>query len=167
MTSNRRWFGTVREMTETLVSIPSVSPSVEAENRCAEKIRDELLVDSLDQLWETNDGRKIVACLLKSENPKDTGKTIILLSHFDTVGVDDFPALATRVNLAFQPDELRRSCVNFEQKDLLTESDRVIALQSGEWMFGRGSVDMKVGRGDQYCAHARVCAQAREWKKID
>lgn len=121
---------------------------MEAENRCAEKIRELLAVDSLSPtFWETNDGRKNVVCLLKSENPNNTGGTIILLSHFDTVGVDDFARLGDS-NIACQPDELAKIMrATLEQKDSLTESEEsaLTALQSGEWMFGRGSVDMKSG----------------------
>ena len=149
MTSNpSRWFDTVREMTETLVSIPSVSPSAEGENRCAEKIREMLAVDSLvPTFWETNDGRKNVVCLLKSDNPNNTGRTIVLMSHFDTVGVEDFARFGDS-NIACQPDELAKVMRStLEQKDLLTESEEsaLTALQSGEWMFGRGTVDMKSG----------------------
>ncbi len=149
MTSNpTRWFNIVREITKTLIAIPSVSPRAEAENRCAEKIRELLADDSLDPaFWDTSDGRKNVACLLKSANPNNTGKTIILLSHFDTVGVDDFARFGDS-NIAFKPDELVKVMqATLEQKDSLTESEQsaLAALQSGEWMFGRGSVDMKSG----------------------
>jgi arginine utilization protein RocB len=145
-----RWFDTVREITKTLLGVPSVSPSVEGENRCAEKIA-EMLARELDSLqpifWDTSDGRKNVACLLKSRNPNNTGKTIILMSHFDTVGVDDFARFGDS-NIAFQPDEFIQVLrATLEQKDSLTVSEQsaLTALQSGEWMFGRGSVDMKSG----------------------
>ncbi|MCC6299640.1 MAG: hypothetical protein IT314_10095 [Anaerolineales bacterium] len=36
--NSRRWHGSVREITETLIAIPSVSPDAEGENRCAEEI---------------------------------------------------------------------------------------------------------------------------------
>ncbi|MCC6569032.1 MAG: M20/M25/M40 family metallo-hydrolase [Anaerolineales bacterium] len=143
-----RWFDTVREITGTLVSIPSVSPDAAAENRCAEKIRELLAVDSLTPIsWATNDGRKNIACLLKSDNLNNTGRTIVLMSHFDTVGIEDF-ALFGDSNIAFQPDELAKIMRIFlEQKDSLTASEQsaLTALQNGEWMFGRGTVDMKSG----------------------
>ncbi|MEW6082977.1 MAG: M20/M25/M40 family metallo-hydrolase [Chloroflexota bacterium] len=148
-----RWFDTVRQLTKALVAIPSVSPDVEAENRCAEKIA-ELLAGERDSLqpmyWETGDGRKNVACLLKSHHPQNTGKTIVLMSHFDTVGVEDFARLGNS-DLAFQPDELASAMKNMlEQKRQSGELDHseesaFQALESGEWMFGRGSVDMKTG----------------------
>ncbi len=149
MTQNpSRWFDTVREMTETLVSIPSVSPDAGAENRCAEKIHEMLAVDSLSPIfWDTTDGRKNIAFLLKSDNPNNTGATIVLMSHFDTVGVEDFARFGDS-NLAFQPNELAKVMqATLEQKDSLTSSEQsaLTALHSGEWMFGRGSVDMKSG----------------------
>lgn len=148
MKNPSRWFDTVREMTATLVAIPSVSPDAEAENRCAERIREMLSVDSLSPtFWDTNDGRKNIACLLKSEDPNNMGATIVLMSHFDTVGVEDFARFGDS-NLAFQPDELAKIMqATLEQKESLTSAEQsaLTALHSGEWMFGRGSVDMKSG----------------------
>lgn len=132
------------------MAIPSVSPDVEAENACAEKIAEALAGEreSLRPMfWSAEDGRKNVACLLKSRHPQNTGKTVVLMSHFDTVGVDDFARFGDS-NLAFQPDELVKVMqTTLEQKDSLTESEQsaLEALRSGEWMFGRGSVDMKSG----------------------
>ena len=148
MKYSSRWFDTVREMTATLVAIPSVSPDAEAENRCAERIREMLSVDSLSPtFWDTNDGRKNIACLLKSEDPNNMGATIVLMSHFDTVGVEDFARFGDS-NLAFQPDELAKIMqATLEQKESLTSAEQsaLTALHSGEWMFGRGSVDMNSG----------------------
>jgi arginine utilization protein RocB len=147
-----RWFDSIRQLTKTLAAIPSVSPDVEAENRCAEKIRELLAFDDTLQpvFWRTSDGRKNVACLLKSRHPQNAAKTIVLMSHFDTVGVEDFARLGDS-NLAFQPDELASAMRNMlEQKRRAggldhPEQSAFQALESGEWMFGRGSVDMKSG----------------------
>ncbi|MFN8403137.1 MAG: hypothetical protein U0V48_06230 [Anaerolineales bacterium] len=38
-----------------------------------------------------------LACLLKNGGPNNLGKTIILLSHFDTVGVDGVPGSTWRL----------------------------------------------------------------------
>lgn len=149
---SNRWFDTVRQLTKALVAIPSVSPDVEAENRCAEKIHELLASDDFLQpvFWDTEDGRKNVACLLKSQHLQNTGKTVILTSHFDMVGVEDFARLGDS-NLAFQPDELASTMKNMlEQKRQTGELDHselsaFQAARSGEWMFGRGSVDMKSG----------------------
>jgi len=132
------------------MSIPSVSPNVDGENRCAEMIS-ELLTSDRDSLrpvlWDTGDGRKSVSCLLKSHHPNNMGKTIILMSHFDTVGVEDFARFGDSA-IAFHPDELAKVMRStLEQKGSLEASEQsaLQALGSGEWMFGRGSVDMKSG----------------------
>lgn len=150
---SNHWFDTVRQLTKALVAIPSISPNAEAENRCAEKIA-ELLAGERESLqpmyWGTGDQRKNVACLLKSRHPKNTGKTVVLMSHFDTVGVEDFARLGDS-NLAFQPDGLASAMKRMlEQKREAggldhSEESTFQALESGEWMFGRGSVDMKSG----------------------
>ncbi|MCC6299402.1 MAG: M20/M25/M40 family metallo-hydrolase [Anaerolineales bacterium] len=147
------WYDSVREITETLIGITSVSPDAEGENHCVEKIA-ELLAGGSDSLqplfWDTGDGRKNVACLLKSRHPLNSGKTIVLMSHFDTVGVDDFARFG-KSNIAFQPNVLAKEMKsNLEAKSRIGELDAsgqsvLQALQSGEWMFGRGSVDMKSG----------------------
>lgn len=151
--NSSRWYGSVREITRELIAIPSVSPGAEGENRCAEKIA-ELLSGGRETLqplfWDTGDGRKTVACLLKSRHPQNSGKTVVLMSHFDTVGVDDFARFGSP-SIAFDVDALANELqVYFEMKLRLGELDTseqsaLQALQSGEWMFGRGSVDMKSG----------------------
>ena len=148
ITESGTWLEEVQELTKTLLAIPSVSSNVDAENRCAEKIRELLAADSLDPIfWDSGGGRKNVAYLLKSHNPNNTGKTIILMGHFDTVGVEDFARFGDST-IAFRPDELAKAMrVSLEQKESLDapEQSALAALQSGEWMFGRGSVDMKSG----------------------
>ncbi len=155
-----------KHITTSLLAIPSVSPSVDDENRCADKIAELLLAPFLDStnapelspiFWSATDGRNNVACLLESRHPQNSGATIILMGHFDTVGVDDFIALgksarvADPARLAFAPDELARVLANVlaekNRNDELTELEQsaFAALQSGQWMFGRGSVDMKSG----------------------
>jgi arginine utilization protein RocB len=154
-----RWFDSVREMTKILLAIPSVSPSVDAENRCAEKIQELLaqpfrptneIPDFSPIFWNTNDGRKSVACLLKSRHPQNMGKTIVLMSHFDTVGIEDFARFGNS-NIAFESDMLAKEMkTNLEARSRIGEleaSEQSVLrdLQSGEWMVGRGSADMKSG----------------------
>lgn len=151
--TSQRWFDSVRATTKDLLAIPSVSPSADGENRCAEKIA-ELLTTGRDSLrpvfWDTGDGRKSVACLLKSRHPRNTGKTIVLMSHFDTVGVDDFARFGN-TSIAFDPDALAKEMRASLEAKMKTggleasEKSAFEALRSGEWMFGRGSVDMKSG----------------------
>lgn len=80
-------------------------------------------------------GRKNVFAFVKGEEGSD--KTIIYHSHIDTVGIEDYGLLKDK---AFSPEELHEFFNGYEsnqdvQKDAL----------SGDWMFGRGAVDMKSG----------------------
>jgi arginine utilization protein RocB len=63
--------------------------------------------------------------------------TLILMGHMDTVGIDDFNHLADK---AVEPDELLKEF----KKEALPELIKAHA-DSGEWMFGRGVLDMKSG----------------------
>jgi len=84
-----------------------------------------------DDPWE----RRLVGCLLRAEPPK--AETIILTGHYDVVGVDDFGPLR---HLAFSPMEYTRAITgtNLEEEVLRD-------LASGEYLFGRGIMDMKAG----------------------
>ncbi|ASN06145.1 M20/M25/M40 family metallo-hydrolase [Virgibacillus necropolis] len=80
--------------------------------------------------------RKFLTALYK--HPEAT-ETICLISHFDTVNTEeygDFEPLAT------QPEELTK--VLLERQDELPE-DVLKDLESGEYLFGRGTMDMKIG----------------------
>ncbi|WP_269411644.1 M20/M25/M40 family metallo-hydrolase [Lentibacillus daqui] len=80
--------------------------------------------------------RTFLTALYKHPDAKDT---ICLISHFDTVSTEeygDFEALAT------QPEELTEFLVERETElpeDVLTD------LKSGDYLFGRGTMDMKMG----------------------
>ncbi|MFN3490797.1 MAG: M20/M25/M40 family metallo-hydrolase [Anaerolineales bacterium] len=162
---NKIWFDEVLHLTKTLMTIPSISPNIADENKCADVIRDLVSAkyengkrpEVFSDFWFTEDGRKNFACLLKSK--KKSNKTIILMGHFDTVGVDDFARYGD-ANLAFQPDGLAEEMKKYFQsksspapaavlggEDLLSISEQSAwnHLQTGDWLFGRGSVDMKSG----------------------
>lgn len=150
---NKIWFNEVLHLTKVLVGNPSISPNIVDENKCADVIRDLTLAkykngkvpDVFSEFWFSEDGRKNFACLLKSK--KDSDKTIILMSHFDTVGVDDFSRYGD-TSLAFQPDKLIEEIKKYFQskQDLdISETSALNHLQTGDWLFGRGSVDMKSG----------------------
>ncbi|WP_071458707.1 M20/M25/M40 family metallo-hydrolase [Bacillus massilinigeriensis] len=70
---------------------------------------------------------------------KEGGKndTVILIGHIDTVGIDDFTQHA---DLACKPDELLKALKQEPLPDLVRKH-----AESGEWMFGRGALDMKSG----------------------
>ncbi|MGC5326351.1 M20/M25/M40 family metallo-hydrolase [Brevibacillus sp. SYSU BS000544] len=127
----------------SLVEIPSIT-GTSAEVSVAEKIVHEL--HSLPyfqkqpeylQLHPTGDGRKIVTALVKKND--DTKKTIVLVSHFDVVDVQDYGIWKKN---AFDPIELTR--ILKEQQSNMP-SDVQQDLAEGNWLFGRGTMDMKCG----------------------
>ncbi|WP_308897491.1 M20/M25/M40 family metallo-hydrolase [Candidatus Desulfosporosinus nitrosoreducens] len=64
-------------------------------------------------------------------------KTVILMGHMDTVGIDDF---AQFKDLACRPAELSKA---YSAEKLPANVEQ--HLNSGEWLFGRGVLDMKSG----------------------
>lgn len=80
-------------------------------------------------------GRKNVFAFV--EGKTDSTSTIIYHSHLDTVGIEDFGRLKEH---AFSSEALEKYFQTYEGN-----SDVQSDAQSGDWMFGRGSVDMKSG----------------------
>jgi arginine utilization protein RocB len=68
---------------------------------------------------------------------KANGRTVILMGHIDTVGIDDYKQLET---VACEPDELREAMLREELPEEIRRQ-----LESEDWMFGRGALDMKSG----------------------
>ncbi len=66
-----------------------------------------------------------------------SNRTVILMGHLDTVGIEDFTQLA---GFAFHPDELLLELKKEKLPPLVKEQ-----AESGDWMFGRGILDMKSG----------------------
>ncbi|MBI0578219.1 M20/M25/M40 family metallo-hydrolase [Neobacillus cucumis] len=66
-----------------------------------------------------------------------SNRTVILMGHIDTVGIDDFNQLKDR---ACFPDQLMEA---LKQEELPVSAKE--HLESGDWLFGRGVLDMKSG----------------------
>ncbi|WP_066069212.1 M20/M25/M40 family metallo-hydrolase [Neobacillus soli] len=66
-----------------------------------------------------------------------SNKTVILMGHMDTVGIEDYGKLKEK---ACFPNELVKALSNESLPNLVKEH-----LDSGEWHFGRGVLDMKSG----------------------
>ncbi|MCM3743859.1 M20/M25/M40 family metallo-hydrolase [Sporosarcina luteola] len=67
----------------------------------------------------------------------ESDRTVVLMGHLDTVGVDDF---GKQRDLAFSPDDW----MDFLQNENIPEPAQK-QLESGDWLFGRGVLDMKSG----------------------
>lgn len=127
-----------------LIEIPSIN-GTKGEVEIAEWIKEVLLSfpyfkENPEQVWEQplkDDplGRKNIFAWVKGNH--DSKRTIIFHSHLDTVGVDDYGAIKDK---AFSPNELLEFFKNYDHDPQLKAD-----AQSGEWLFGRGSSDMKSG----------------------
>jgi arginine utilization protein RocB len=87
-------------------------------------------------LAKTEDNKELVTALYKGATAT---KTVVLISHFDTVGIDDF---TTYKDAACNPDKLAQLFT--ENRGNLSDA-AVEDLQSGDYLFGRGIMDMKAG----------------------
>ncbi|HET7579133.1 MAG TPA: M20/M25/M40 family metallo-hydrolase [Bacillales bacterium] len=134
----------IEYLTERLVQIASVN-GTEGEARKADQIKQWIasfpyFKNHPEQLWEQaipDDrlGRKNIFAWVKGEEASD--ETLIYHGHLDTVGVKDFGAIEEK---AFQPDQLHDYFKAFEADTELKEE-----AESGDWMFGRGALDMQSG----------------------
>lgn len=137
----------IKELIVRLVNTPSVSRSV-GEVMMSGKIHE--MIEEIPYFQENpelvrdcpvkNDplSRSSVVALFRGAVPSK--KTVILLSHFDVVGVEDFGPL---LSYAFQPDTYTEK-LRSEMYDSL-DNEVKLDLMSGEWLFGRGVMDMKAG----------------------
>lgn len=108
-------------------------------HRLAEKLRSIPYFETHPEQLELHDaglGRNSVTALYKNTRAQDT---IVLISHFDTVWTEEYGALEP---FAFHPEELTVKL--HEYKEELPE-EAVADLESGKYLFGRGTMDMKMG----------------------
>ena len=152
----------IRALTVRLVACRSVSPDVPGETRCARELEAALPPEIERGEWRTRDGRPTVWALVPGRTPT----TLVLLGHYDTVGVGEFASLGAPAGeaIAFDPFGLRQRLLRLAEDgasrfpaaglaDLHAE-----ARAPGTWLFGRGGLDMKSGLA---VAVAVVTAAAR------
>ncbi|WP_051348706.1 M20/M25/M40 family metallo-hydrolase [Peribacillus kribbensis] len=134
----------ILQLIKRLVKVPSISGSSQEID-----MADEILAilreipyfqDHPDQLYKEallNDSlkRNMAAALFKGNG--NSSKTVVLLSHFDVVGIEDYGYLKP---LAFKPDEYTARLLSEPLPPEVRED-----LESGNWLFGRGIMDMKAG----------------------
>lgn len=130
------------KLMKELVSIKSISTTADEIN-AANFVHEQLA--SLDYYQENpnhlfevdvpgNVPRKAIIALMKKGNSK---KTLLGVCHFDTVGIDEAGVLK---ELMLDPDEYTKQ---IHKLPLDPESQK--DLDSGEYLFGRGVMDMKTG----------------------
>ncbi|UJF15215.1 M20/M25/M40 family metallo-hydrolase [Jeotgalibaca sp. MA1X17-3] len=132
----------LQELLSKLVGWGSVTLS-EGERLFPHRLREELL--ALDYFSEHPDQISLVALSEKRSSlsalylhPEAT-KTVVVFGHFDTVPIEDF---GEQQSLATQPELLTAFFEkNIEHAPKEVQED----IKSGEYLFGRGVMDMKMG----------------------
>lgn len=115
----------------------------EGEKQFSHKLKDKLLTlnyfkenTEYVQLQTAGEGRYSLLALYKT---KVTKKTIVLISHYDTVHIEEYGEYK---HLATQPEKLTETFEHIK-KTFSEEVEKDIT--SGEYLFGRGVMDMKMG----------------------
>ena len=133
-------------LTKKLVSIPSMNNSDGGERAVADYMAawirelpyfkahpDQVITQPLQD--DPYDRINVVAIAFGSRS--NSNETIILHGHHDTVGIDDYGFIK---EYAFDCDALPEKI-----KSITSDPEVLADIESGEWMFGRGSSDMKSG----------------------
>lgn len=138
-------FEDVKDLTKELVRVPSIVKT-SGETDCAKEVYEfysnlTYFKENPEYLFfqQTEDDeieRHNVLAMVKGTKGS-SNRTIILMGHVDTVGVDDFGTLKEH---AFNPDVLPQLL-----KELNLSEEVNKDIDSGEYMFGRGALDMKSG----------------------
>ncbi|MGH7912447.1 MAG: M20/M25/M40 family metallo-hydrolase, partial [Candidatus Dormibacteraceae bacterium] len=158
------WIERVRALTRELVGIPSVNGTPE-EARFPDRLRELLLrspsfrdhpgrIRVLPIPGDPNRRRNLVAWVPGGP------RTVLLTGHFDVVTTANLGALE---RLAFDPERLLDAATDLlrreaqsGQPDPLAERD----LASGDWMLGRGALDMKSGLACGIAVLERAAAES-------
>jgi len=155
------WYDIMRQYTTRLVRICSVSPD-KGELLVAEEVLRLLRADGLESIYTANGldplpddptGRQNAYAFLRGSSPR----TVVLLGHIDTVDTTDFGPLEP---WALDPEGLAtRQDALAELAPGLAED---LAAHPGDWMFGRGSIDMKSGVAVTIAVMRHLAEMARE-----
>lgn len=103
------------------------------------------------QLHPTGDGRHVVTALVK--RTEDATDTVVLLSHYDVVDVQDYGSLREE---SFRPNELTAL---LHRDSHLLPKDAFSDVRNGNWLFGRGTMDMKCGLALHMSILEQACNQ--------
>ncbi|WGD61004.2 M20 family metallopeptidase [Bacillus velezensis] len=134
----------IEAITKSLVALNSINGTL-GEGKKADYIKDMIksfpyFQENPSHVWEQAIpegpyGRKNIFAFIEGNG--ESLNTVIYHAHLDTVGIEDFGPLK---DIAFDSDRLAEYFSNYEfDRDVQRDA------RSGEWMFGRGSVDMQSG----------------------
>lgn len=140
-------YSEVKRLTSEMVAIPSINKEPDGESAVAQYVYDyfaglDYFKEHPDYIkkFQTKDDfvcRHSTYAFVKGTKG-NSNKTVILIGHIDTVGVDDYTPIQ---EYAFKTDELPQKL-----KETFDLSQEVLDdIESGEYMFGRGALDMKSG----------------------
>ena len=87
-------------------------------------------------LTPAGEGRFSVTALYQTA---ETARTIVLMSHYDTVHIEEYGDVK---NLAFRPEALTNA-LKLQKESFSPEVQ--CDIESGDYLFGRGIMDMKMG----------------------
>lgn len=135
----------VLHLTKELVSIRSIV-NTEGESIIAHSLYQ--MVSSYPY-FKDNPGNVVIEKTINDERDRynvlayvkgtkgNSNRTVIIMGHMDTVGVDDFNQ---QEDYAFKPDEWMELLKHEDVSDAVRNQ-----LNPNEWLFGRGALDMKSG----------------------
>ena len=140
-------YNEVKRLTSEMVAIPSINKEPDGESAVAQYVYDyfaglDYFNEHPDYIkkFQTKDdfvSRHSTYAFVKGTKGK-SNKTVILIGHIDTVGVDDYTPIQ---EYAFKTEALPQKL-----KETFDLSQEVLDdIESGEYMFGRGALDMKSG----------------------
>lgn len=139
-----RWYEEARDYTLRLVKISSVSPG-EGERLVAQEVVNMLKEGGLEAAYTAIGLDAIEHDAYKRENAYaflrgQSAQTVVLLGHIDTVETGDYRQLEP---WAIDPESLAVRLP--ELCALAPDLEADLARYPDDWMFGRGTIDMKCG----------------------
>ena len=149
----------IRELTDRLVRIDSSNSYGQRElgEFLAGRLREVDYVrqypDSLQQIQADLPGNPF-ALLALYRAPPGTRETIVFCGHIDTVGVEEF---GPKPEIAFDPAAARA----WLAERCPSDAELLADIASGDFMFGRGSLDMKGGVALLVSLFERLTADGR------
>ena len=140
-------FDKVKQLTEDMVAIPSINKEPGGESAVARYMQDFYMSlpyfqahpEQVKCFQTKNDFVVRHSTLAYVKGTKgNSNRTVILIGHIDTVGVDDFGTIR---EYAFRCEELPAKL----RETFVLPQEVIDDIESGEYLFGRGALDMKSG----------------------